>query len=264
METKRPQHNVVLYGTDFAAKLTGVIGGFYTYGDTAWSSMYSWLIPLLVPVPPSTSADLRFFEYDPDKNVVGPMLADGATSVQRGAYIMRDVSGGEVLLGTSFWRGRAPVSTPRHLARETKRLRAMALARDDETCMVAHDRISTTRLMATRIFTPSFDGEWTAKNFPAQETINPVQTVLTLRSDLHCAWNMYDFGVDIHDNYKIIYFSGGCEDVQGHHLKLDHIVGPAHRPLDVLLEDHFKQCVHTCMSASEVPYYDAEDFKFLG
>lgn len=41
------------------------------------------------------------------------------------------------------------------------------------------------------------------------------------------------------DTYRVTAFVGGLEDLDGQRLNLDDIGYPNHRPLDVLLEDHF-------------------------
>ena len=89
--------------------------------------------------------------------------------------------------------------------------------------------------------------------------IDSVQNVITLRSDLHDAWDNYEFGVNpnvgsilryellpsirlpTQDNYRITAFINGNADINGLCLQLDHIQDPITRPLDELFTDHFMQ-----------------------
>lgn len=71
--------------------------------------------------------------------------------------------------------------------------------------------------------------------------IDSVQNVITLRSDLHNAWDNYEFGVDPKNNYRITAFTNGNADINGLYLQLDHIQDSTLRPLDELFTDHFMQ-----------------------
>ncbi|KAH9165181.1 hypothetical protein EDB89DRAFT_2246837 [Lactarius sanguifluus] len=71
--------------------------------------------------------------------------------------------------------------------------------------------------------------------------IDSVQNVITMRSDLHEAWDNYEFGVDPNNSYRITAFNNGNADVNDLYLKLDHIQDPTLRPLDELFTDRFMQ-----------------------
>ena len=45
------------------------------------------------------------------------------------------------------------------------------------------------------------------------------------------------------NNYHITAFTNGNADINGLHLQLDHIQDPTLCPLDVLLTDHFMECI---------------------
>jgi hypothetical protein len=108
--------------------------------------------------------------------------------------------------------------------------------------------------------------------------IDSVQNVITIRSDLHDAWDNYEFGVDpnvrsiplIHvvsqdspsaqNNYRITAFTNGNEDINGLYLQLDHIQDPTLRPLDELFIDHFMRGLFKHMKGSGEPAWTYEDY----
>lgn len=112
--------------------------------------------------------------------------------------------------------------------------------------------------------------QWVRKGYPDKITdtadeavmggsikIDSLQHVITLRRDLHAAWDHYEFGVDPtvscinllcilnldsrQNSYRITAFTNGNADVNGLYLQLDHIQDPTLRPLDNLFRDHFMQ-----------------------
>jgi hypothetical protein len=108
--------------------------------------------------------------------------------------------------------------------------------------------------------------------------IDSVQNVITLRSDLHNAWDNYEFGVDpavscisyyilgsskLHseqNNYRITAFTNGNADINGLHLHLDHIQDPTLRPLDDLFTDHFMQGLFKHMKGASEVGWTCEDY----
>lgn len=108
-----------------------------------------------------------------------------------------------------------------------------------------------------------------------------MQNVITMRSDLHDAWNNYEFGVDpnvcpllrctlllrlqdslfAQNNYRITAFTNGNVDINGLSLQLDHIQDPTLRPLDELFTDHFMQGLLKYMKgAGELASWTYEDY----
>lgn len=69
--------------------------------------------------------------------------------------------------------------------------------------------------------------------------------MIPLRSDVHNLFDSHEIGVDIHDDYRVISFSEGREDLAGCHLKID-LVDTLYRPLPELLTDHLTQGVWRC------------------
>ncbi|KAF8274407.1 hypothetical protein EI94DRAFT_1653123 [Lactarius quietus] len=90
--------------------------------------------------------------------------------------------------------------------------------------------------------------------------IDSVQNVITLRSDLHDAWDNYEFGVDPANNYRITAFANGNADVNGLYLHLDHIQDPTLRPLDELFTDHFMQGLFKHMKGADQVGWTYEDY----
>ncbi|KAH9994670.1 hypothetical protein BJV77DRAFT_994047 [Russula vinacea] len=69
-----------------------------------------------------------------------------------------------------------------------------------------------------------------------------LNNMIPLRRDLHILFDLYEVGIDVHNNYRVISFSEGRADLTVYHLNLDGIE-VQHRPLKVLLEDHLTQGV---------------------
>ncbi|KAH9172484.1 hypothetical protein EDB89DRAFT_1886045 [Lactarius sanguifluus] len=96
--------------------------------------------------------------------------------------------------------------------------------------------------------------------------IDSLQNVITIRSDLHEAWDKYEFGVDPNNSYRITAFNNGNADVNDLYLKLDHLLDhiqdPTLRPLDELFTDRFMQGIFKHMKGAgpgEVSW-SCEDF----
>jgi hypothetical protein len=135
--------------------------------------------------------------------------------------------------------------------------------------------------------TPS---QWIRKGYPSKITdtadeahmggwtkIDSVQNVITMRSDLHDAWDNYEFGVDPNvgsilgytlllrthssqNNYSVTTFTNGNADINGLSLQLDHIQDPKLRPLDELFIDHFMQGLFEHMKGAGEPAWTYEDY----
>ncbi|KAF5385113.1 hypothetical protein D9615_000950 [Tricholomella constricta] len=90
--------------------------------------------------------------------------------------------------------------------------------------------------------------------------IDSVQNVITLRSDLHGAWDSYEIGVDPNNNHRITAFINGNADINGRYLQLDHIQDPTLRPLDELFIDHFMQGLFKHMKGSGESAWSCEDY----
>ena len=109
--------------------------------------------------------------------------------------------------------------------------------------------------------------------------IDSLQNLITLRSDLHDAWDNYEFGVDpdvssivrftaflifrlcAQNNYRIIAFTNGNADVNGLYLQLDHIQDPTQQPLRELFIDHLTQGLFKHMKGSDEPVWTYEDYE---
>jgi hypothetical protein len=89
--------------------------------------------------------------------------------------------------------------------------------------------------------------------------IDSIQNVILLRSDLHDAWDNYEFAVNPDAGYDVIPFVAGYDDIAGNILRLDHILDLNLRPLDDLLRDHFLQGVLTNMKGTRQSTWDYED-----
>jgi hypothetical protein len=108
--------------------------------------------------------------------------------------------------------------------------------------------------------------------------IDSVQNVITLRSDLHDAWDNYEFGVDpnvrsnigytlllrtqlfAQNNYRITAFTNGNADINGLNLQLGHIHDSTLRPLDELFTDHFMQGLLKHMKGTGEEAWTYEDY----
>jgi len=144
----------------------------------------------------------------------------------------------------------------------------------DKQCLVTGLRTHTySRLKVAHIFPRAHDTEWIRKGYPSKITdmadeadvggsikIDSVQNVITLRSDLHDAWDNYEFGVDPANNYRITAFANGNADVNGLYLHLDHIQDPTLRPLDELFTDHFMQGLFKHMKGADQVGWTYEDY----
>ncbi|KAF8883083.1 hypothetical protein CPB84DRAFT_1790392 [Gymnopilus junonius] len=200
------RRNVEVYDFDGA-----VIAGFWQYGTLQWAEFYRYLFQFVVSATPWS-----VFSYD-------------TTTMQHGAVCPSDVQ------------------IEHHY-------RSRAYKRDGK-CLITGLKTQTySRLQVAHIFPRAHDIEWIRKGYPSKITddediscmggptkIDSVQNIITMRSDLHDAWDNYEFGVDPNNNYRITAFTNGNEDINGCHLQLDHIEDPKHFPLDDLFTDHFVQ-----------------------
>ncbi|KAI0272164.1 hypothetical protein BGY98DRAFT_165290 [Russula aff. rugulosa BPL654] len=117
----------------------------------------------------------------------------------------------------------------------------------DGKCLITGLKTQTySRLKVVHIFPRAHNVEWIRKGYPSKITdtadetsmggtikIDSVQNVITMRSDLHDAWDNYEFGVDpnvcsmlgytlllrthslAQNNYRITAFTNGNVDING-------------------------------------------------
>ncbi|KAF8344762.1 hypothetical protein F5887DRAFT_885956, partial [Amanita rubescens] len=83
---------------------------------------------------------------------------------------------------------------------------------------------------------------------------------ILLRSDLHNAWSDYVIAVLPDRGHVVVPLIGGCDDVAGKTLKLDHITDPNLRPLDELFRDYFLQCLLGMKGEDELSWDYEEAF----
>lgn len=151
--------------------------------------------------------------------------------------------------------------------------RARGRSRDGKCLITGLQTQTYSRLTVTHIFPRAHDAEWIRKGYPDKITdtadeavvggskkIDSVQNVITLRSDLHDAWDNYEFGVDPTNNYRITAFTNGNADINGLYLQLDHIQDPTLRPLDDLFTDHFMQGIFKYMKGTGEVGWTYEDY----
>ena len=62
------------------------------------------------------------------------------------------------------------------------------------------------------------------------------------------------------NNYRIIAFTNGNADVNGLHLRLDHIQDPTQKPLRELFIDHLMQGLFKHVKGSAEPVWTYEDY----
>ncbi|KIJ93578.1 hypothetical protein K443DRAFT_645358, partial [Laccaria amethystina LaAM-08-1] len=235
------RRNVELFDSEGA-----VVAGFWQYGTLQWDEFYRYLIVFLV-----TSTAWTIFKYDPAQQKRGPLCPPGPQIVQPGCYVLLS-TGDPIRVGLvpTLPRPRNPTisNTP------DPHYQARGRARDGRCLITDLETQNYSRLKVAHIFPRAHDQEWIRKGYPSKITdtadvsamggpmkIDSVQNVITLRSDLHDAWDNYKFGVNPNDNYRITAFTNGNADINGRYLRLDHIQDPTLRPLDELFTDHFMQ-----------------------
>ncbi|KAH9998412.1 hypothetical protein BJV77DRAFT_1064918 [Russula vinacea] len=241
------RRNVNVFDSDGA-----IIAGFWQYGTLQWDEFYKYLIPFVV-----VSTDWSIFRYEPDQRQRGALCPPVTGIVQPGYYILLSTAGEptRVTLKSIPLLERPPVPRPSTLSEEPH-YGMRARDRDGESCLITGGPIAFCRLSVAHIFPRVHGIEWTHKGYPSKITeqgdntdmggstkIDSLQNLITLRYDIHCVWDNYEFGVDPSNNYRITSFAKGNPDFNGLYLKLDHIHDPTLRPLDELFADHFMQCV---------------------
>lgn len=75
-----------------------------------------------------------------------------------------------------------------------------------------------------------------------ESKINSVQNVLLLKSNLHDLWDLYLYGVDVNNDYRIVAFSP-MNEYDGRKLFINPQTPPQYRPSPELLRNHSEQCV---------------------
>ncbi|KAF8481646.1 hypothetical protein DFH94DRAFT_691292 [Russula ochroleuca] len=228
-----------------------VIAGFWQYGTLQWDEFYKYLIPFVI-----VSTDWSIFRYKPNRHQRGALCPPGTGIVQPGYYILLSTTGEPTRVGLKsiplLVRPPGPNTPPTPSHEPSCGIRARTR---DGQCLITGVQ-SFIRLGVAHIFPRIYDTEWTHKGYPSKITdqadeasmggslkIDSVQNLITLRYDLHCAWDNYEFGIDPNNNYHITAFLNGNADCNGLHLKLDHIHDPTLRPLDELFTEHLMQCL---------------------
>ncbi|KAJ2930023.1 hypothetical protein H1R20_g7079, partial [Candolleomyces eurysporus] len=228
------------------------------YGTLQWDEFYRYLIAFLCIGQPWT-----IFHYDLSQEQHGAPCLSGAQVVQPGHYILLSITGQPLRVGfySAVPRGRFPVHSNAYP--RTNHYRERARARDGKCLITGSGTQTWSRLHAAHIFSRAHDIEWVEKGYPSKITdtadealiggptkIDSVQNVLTMRCDLHNAWDNFEFAVDPNNNYRITAFTNGNEDINGLYLQLGHIRDPTMRPLDELFTDHFMQCLFKHMKGA--------------
>ncbi|KAH9032547.1 hypothetical protein EDB84DRAFT_1561942 [Lactarius hengduanensis] len=240
------KRNVEVFDSDGA-----VIAGFWQYGTLTWDEFYRYMITFVV-----TTTAWTIFQYD---------TQDDTTLQRRAGEPLR------IGLVPTLPRPRNP--THSNTPAPVSSYRARGRARDGKCLITGLQTQTYSRLKVAHIFPRAHDAEWIRKGYPSKITdsadevvmggptkIDSVQNVITMRSDLHDAWDNYEFGVDPNNNYRITAFTNGNADVNDLYLKLDHIQDPTLRPLDELFTDHFMQGIFKHMKGAGEVSWSYEDF----
>ncbi|KAF8801649.1 hypothetical protein BYT27DRAFT_7114300 [Phlegmacium glaucopus] len=249
----------------------GVIAGFWQYGTLQWDEFYRYLITFIV-----TTTSWSIFPYDATTLQHGAPCPSGAQVVQPGQYILLS-TGEPIRVGLVATLARPRNPTHSNTPARGHHYRSRGRARDGKCLITGMQTQTYSRLKVAHIFPRTHDAEWIRKGYPSKITdtadeacmggpmkIDSVQNVITLRSDLHDAWDNYEFGVNPNNNYRITAFTNGNADINGLHLQLDHIQDPTLRPIDELFTDHFMQGLFKHMKgASELEWtYEEYDDTF--
>ncbi|KAF8515705.1 hypothetical protein BU17DRAFT_51453 [Hysterangium stoloniferum] len=232
-----------------------VIAGFWQYGTLRWDEFYRYLIAFVV-----TTTAWTIFQYDSTLQQCGAPCPSSTQIVQPGHYILLSSSGGPVRVGLVPTLPLPPFQDVNYRIRGRVR---------DGKCLITGLQTQTySRLKVAHIFPRAHDAEWIRKGYPSKITdaaggpikIDSLQNVITIRSDLHDAWDNHEFGVDPNNNYRITAFTNGNADINGLHLQLDHIQDPTLRPLDELFTDHFMQGLFKHMKGPGERVWTFEDY----
>ncbi|KAI9439241.1 hypothetical protein H4582DRAFT_2075902 [Lactarius indigo] len=262
--------------------------GFWQYGTLQWDEFYRYMSTFII-----TTTAWTIFQYDTTQQHRGAPCQPSAGIVHPGHYILLSSAGEPLRIGLvpTLPRPRNPThsnsTTPvgeystsplnsgssdfcpyRYL------LTVLVDVLEMKNAFITGLQTQTySRLKVAHIFPRVHDTEWIRKGYPSKITdtadevvvgglmkIDSVQNVITMRSDLHDAWDNYEFGVDPNNNYRITAFTNGNADVNGLYLQLNHIQDPTLRPLDELFRDHFMQGIFKHMKGAVEARWSCEDF----
>ncbi|KAI5985199.1 hypothetical protein EDD15DRAFT_2476890 [Pisolithus albus] len=226
-----------------------VIAGFWQYGTVQWDEFYRYVFALIV-----TEGAWSIFLYDLVQRQPGALCPSDAQIVQPGHYILLSSTGRPIRVGLAATLSRPRNRTHSNTPVRESHYRIRCRARDGKCLVTGLQTQTYSRLKVAHIFPRDHDVEWVRRGYPSKvadtadevymgggSKIDSVQNLITLRSDLHDAWDNYEFGVNPNDGYRITAFTNGNADINGLHLQLNHIQDPTLRPLDELLTDHFMQ-----------------------
>ncbi|KAH7100403.1 hypothetical protein BKA62DRAFT_831079 [Auriculariales sp. MPI-PUGE-AT-0066] len=233
MQRDPPSRKTVkFYGTKHPDTVPDVIGGFYSYGDTRWTSVYEWTSEFWL-TGHGNANDLRYLSTTPGQ----------------------EASDNDVVIHAADYHGRRRVPTMSNTETRGRHYRERTRERDNYTCLITNQQLTAARVKAAHIFPRSFDHEWARKEFAKQITDPaPLDQI-----GGHLKSTQYKMSFCC-DNYKVIGFTQHYGDIHGKHLRLDHILDPNIRPLDTLLRDHFKQCLfkNMCGAGEDEDEFDFE------
>ncbi|KAH9051295.1 hypothetical protein EDB83DRAFT_1301064 [Lactarius deliciosus] len=261
------KRNVEVFDSDGA-----VIAGFWQYGTLTWDEFYRYLITFVV-----TTTAWTIFQYDTQDGTTqqrrGAPCQPSAGIVHPGHYILLSSAGEPLRIGLVPTLPRPRNPTHSNTPAPVSSYHARGRARDGKCLITGLQTQTYSRLKVVHIFPRAHDAEWLRKGYPSKITdtadevvmggltkIDSVQNVITMRSDLHEAWDNYELGVDPNNNYRITAFTNGNADVNDLYLKLDHIQDPTLRPLDELFTDHFMQGIFKHMKSAGEVSWSCEDF----
>ncbi|KAF8121088.1 hypothetical protein EV363DRAFT_1458357 [Boletus edulis] len=244
------------------------IAGFWQYGTLDWQEFYRYLIAFIV-----TREDWLVFQFDPTQQQHGAPCPQGPQIVQPGHYILLSTAGAPITVGLVATLARPRNPTFSNTPLRAHHYRTRGRARDGKCLITGLQTQTYSRFKVAHIFPRAHDVEWVRKGYPSKITdaadeacvggptkIDSVQNLVTLRGDLHDAWDNYEFGVDPNNNYRITAFTNGNADINGLYLQLDHIQDPNLRPLDELFIDHFMQGIFKHMRGAAEPEWTYEDY----
>ncbi|KAH8984125.1 hypothetical protein EDB92DRAFT_1502550 [Lactarius akahatsu] len=260
------KRNVEVFDSDGA-----VIAGFWQYGTLTWDEFCRYMITFVV-----TTTAWTIFQYDTQDDTTqqrrGAPCQPSAGIVHPGHYILLSSTGEPLRIGLVPTLPRLRYPTHSNTPAPVSSYHARGRARDGKCLITGLQTQTYSRLKVAHIFPRAHNAEWIRKGYPSKITdtadevvmggptkIDSVQNVITMRSDLHGAWDNYEIGVDPNNNYRITAFTNGNADVNDLYLKLDHIQDPTLRPLDELFTDHFMQGIFKHMKGAGEVSWSCED-----
>ncbi|KAF8531012.1 hypothetical protein JB92DRAFT_3139171 [Gautieria morchelliformis] len=247
------------------------ISKLFQYGLIDWKQFHSCLRYVIV------TSDWVVFEYDENTpGLHGAAHPEGDGLVEPGTYIVLQADGSPITVEFTNLAPRPRHPTISNTAQGSRGNHYQTRTRDRDPCCLISGfsvvRGDFTRFSAAHIYPRAHVLEWNNKGYPSRITdpapisdiggpskIDSIQNIILLRSDLHNAWDNYDFAVNPDADYVVIPFIAGYDDIAGKTLKLDHINDCNICPLDELLKDHFLQGVLKHMKGAGEPTWDYEE-----